>query len=72
MREFILDDGSALVMPVEVDLVEATTMMDKRRRFLVVPSASIESTTQESPSGTPQACLFDPAGPSARAGFFCA
>lgn len=70
MREFILEDGSVLVMPVEVELVDVTTMMDKRRRLLAAPSASMASTTKEYPSGTPKACLFDPAGPGARAGFF--
>lgn len=70
MREFILDDGSMLELPFDVDLVEATTLMDKRRRFLAVPAGLSHPLEEASPSSPLQAGLPNPAGPGARAGFF--
>lgn len=70
MREFILEDGSVLVLLEEVDLVDITQLHDERRRRLAVPLGSSMPPEQVSPSSPPQAGLSDPAGPGARAGFF--
>ena len=68
--EFILKDGSILVLQEEVDLLNITTLHDAVPRFLAVQRMDT-SCVKVSPSDPSKAGLFDPAGPGARAGFFC-
>ena len=69
MREFILADGSMLVLSEEVELLDITLLSDQQIRRLAVQVSRLPH-TQVSPSGPSQYGLFDPAGPGARAGFF--
>lgn len=69
MREFILADGSMLVLSEEVELLDITLLSDPQIRRLAVQVSRLPH-TQVSPSSPPQADLSDPAGPGARAGFF--
>jgi len=69
MNEFVLKDGSILVLQQEVDLLNVTTLQDATPRFLAVQRMAPEC-VKESPSDPSKAGLFDPAGPGARAGFF--
>ncbi len=67
--EFILKDGSILVLQEEVDLLNITTLHDATPRFLAVQRLDT-ACVKESPSSPPQAGFSNPAGPGARAGFF--
>lgn len=69
MREFILADGSMLVLSEEVELLDITLLSDPQIRHLAVPLNRLPH-TQVSPSGPSQDGLSDPAGPGARTGFF--
>ena len=69
MREFILADGSMLVLSEDVELLDITLLSDPQIRRLAVPVSWLPH-KQVSPSSPPQAGLSDPAGPRARAGFF--
>jgi hypothetical protein len=69
MTEFILKDGSMLVLCEEVELLDITLLSDPQIRRLAVPVSRFPH-EQVSPSDPSKADLFNPAGPGARAGFF--